>query len=340
LAKRPATIYTVADHAGVSIATVSRVDRGHPSVAGPTATRVKASMRTVGYRPNGAARALATRRHEAIGLVFPHLSGPYYAGVIVGLEEAASALGLNLLIVGTHGRGRAKELVSDLSRRVDGLVVMGRTVPDDVIAGLHDGGLPLVLLARPAVGSADVVRTENRRNAQALTRHLLEHGHRRIAFVGDPASSPDAAERWDGFVAAHVDRGLLAPIRPVVSAFREAEGRAAALEVLAVASRPTALFCANDEIAMGVYAAAAERRLSIPTDLAITGWDDIPVTRFLSPGLTTVRQPLAEIGALAARLVVERVAGSRKKPVSTVLPTEILIRSSCGCQPQGGIWQR
>jgi LacI family transcriptional regulator len=338
LGKRP-TIYTVADHAGVSIATVSRVDRGDPAVAEATATRVKASMRAVGYRPNSAARALATRRHGAIGLVFPHLSGSYYAGVILGLEEAASALGLNLFIVGTHGRGRAEALVIDLSRRVDGLVVMGRTVPDEVIARLHRDGLPLVLLARPPVGSSDVVRTENRRNAHALTSHLLEHGHRGIAFVGDPASSPDAAERWEGFVAAHVDRGLPSPIRPIVSAFREAEGRAAALEVLAAASRPTALFCANDEIAMGVYAAAAERRLSIPTDLAITGWDDLPVTRFLSPGLTTVRQPLAEIGALAARLVVERVAGSRKQPVSTVLPTEIMIRSSCGCRSQGGIWE-
>lgn len=297
-------------------------------------------MRVVGYRPNGAARALATRRHEAIGLVFPHLSGPYYAGVLLGLEEAASAHGLSLFIVGTHSRGRPEQLVADLSRRVDGLVVMGRTVPDAVIARLQRSGLPLVLLARPAVGSSDVVRTENRSSAQALTRHLLEHGHRRIAFVGDPASSPDAAERWDGFVAAHRNSGLPAPTRPVVSAFREVDGHAAVFALLSEASRPTALFCANDEIAMGVYAAAAERRLSIPNELAVTGWDDIPVARFLTPALTTVRQPLREIGAMAARLVVERVAASRKKPVSTVLPTEALIRSSCGCQPQGGTWQR
>jgi LacI family transcriptional regulator len=340
LGKRPPTIYTVADHAGVSIATVSRVDRGLPSVAGPTATRVKASMRTVGYRPNGAARALAMRRHGAIGLVFPHLSGPYYAGVLLGLEEAASARGMSLFIAGTHSRGRAEELVSELSRRVDGLVVMGRTVPDGVITRLQRTGLPLVLLARPAVGASDVVRTENHQSAQALTQHLLDHGHRRIAFVGDPGSSPDAGERWDGFVAAHLDRGLPAPARPVVSAFREGDGRAAALKALAARSTPTALFCANDEIAMGAYSAAAERRLAIPADLAVTGWDDIPVARYLTPGLTTVRQPLAEIGALAARLVVERVAGNRKKPISTVLPTEILIRSSCGCQPQGGTWQK
>jgi LacI family transcriptional regulator len=340
LGKRPPTIYTVADHAGVSIATVSRVDRGHPSVAVPTAKRVKASMRSVGYRPNGAARALAMQQQDAIGLVFPHLSGPYYAGVLEGVEAEATAHGVNLVIIGTHGRTKAAELVTGLSTRVDGLLVMGRTVGDDVIAALQRQRLSVVVLARPSVGFADLVRTENRESAQALTGHLIQHGHHQIAFVGDPASSPDAAERWDGFVAAHRDGGLPIPIRPVVSAFREVEGRAAALRVLATPSRPTALFCANDEIAMGAYAAAAELRLSIPSDLAVTGWDDIPVTRFLAPGLTTVRQPLAEMGALAARLVLERVAGSRKNPVSTVLPTEILIRSSCGCQPQGGTWQR
>ena len=338
MGKRPPTIYTVADHAGVSIATVSRVDRGHPSVAGPTAQRVKASMRTVGYRANGAARALATRRHEAIGLVFPHLSGPYYAGVILGLEEAASALGRNVVIVGTHGR--SEQLVSDLSRRVDGLVITGRTVPDALIVELQRSRLPVVVLARPAVGSSDVVRSENRQNAEALTRHLIEHGHRQIAFIGDPSSSPDAGERWDGFRAAHRNRTLPIPLRPVVSHFREEDGRAAALDALRMVPRPTAVFCANDEIAMGVYAAAAELRIAIPGDLAVTGWDDIPAARFLAPGLTTVRQPLAEMGALAARLVLERGGGSRKKPVSVVLPTEIMIRSSCGCRSQGGTWER
>jgi LacI family transcriptional regulator len=340
LGKRAPTIYTVADHAGVSIATVSRVERGHSSVAESTAKRVKASMRLVGYRPNGAARALAIQQQGAIGLVFPHLSGPYYAGVLQGVEAEATAHGLNLVIIGTHGRSKAAQLVTALSGRVDGLLVMGRTVGDDVIAALQRQRLPVVVLARPSVGLADVVRTENRESARGLAEHLIQHGHRQIAFIGDPASSPDAAERWDGFVAAHREGGLPIPIRPMVSAFREVEGRAAALRVLATPARPTALFCANDEIAMGAYTAAAELRLSIPTDLAVTGWDDIPVTRFLAPGLTTVRQPLAEIGAVAARLVVERVAGSRKKPVSTVLPTEILIRSSCGCQPQGGTWQR
>jgi LacI family transcriptional regulator len=338
MGKRVPTIYTVADHAGVSIATVSRVDRGHPSVADPTARRVRASMQSVGYRPNGAARALAMQRHGAIGLVFPQMSGPYYTGVIVGLEEAAAGLGQGVYIVGTQGRVRPEQLVTDLSRRVDGLVLTGRTVPDELIAELQRQRLPVVLLARTAVGASDVVRTENTRSAQRLTAHLIEHGHKTIAFIGDPDSSPDTAERWDGFLKAHRRARAGAPKSPELSALRETEGRATATRLLGSRARPTALFCANDEIAMGAYAAAAELGLKIPADVAVTGWDDIPVARFLNPGLTTVRQPLTEIGAVAARLLAERVNGSRRHASTTVLPTEIIIRSSCGCQPQGGIW--
>ncbi len=328
------TIYTVADHAGVSIATVSRVDRGSPSVADPTAKRVRASMQEVGYRPNGAARALAMQRHDAIGLVFPHLSGPYYSGVILGLEAAAAALGQAVYIVGTQGRNHPEQLVTDLGSRVDGLVIAGRTIPDEAIRQLQRLRLPLVLLARNAVGTADAIRTENRRNAERLTSHLLQHGHRTIAFVGDPESSPDAMERWEGFRAAHQHLRRRVPNAPVRSAFGEAEGQQAAREVLQEAKRPNALFCANDEIALGAYRAAADLGLSIPTDIAITGWDDIALARLLSPGLTTVRQPVTEIGAEAARLLMERVNGSRRVGSTTVLPTEMTIRSSCGCESQ------
>jgi LacI family transcriptional regulator len=332
LGKRPATIYTVADDAGVSIATVSRVAWGHSSVAEPTVRRVREAMRRTGYRPNGAARALATQRHGAIGLVFPHLSGPYYAAVLQGVEAEATAQGVNLAIIGTHGRGQAAELVTELGYRVDGLLVMGRTIDDRLIADLQAQRLAVVVVSRPGVGRADIVCTENRESAAALAVHLIEHGHRQIAFIGDPGSSPDAGERWEGFRAAHRERGLAVPMRPVISPFREVEGRSAALQALATPSRPTALFCANDEIAMGAYAAAAELGLTIPTDVAITGWDDIPVARLLAPRLTTVRQPMAEIGERATRLLLERIGAKRQRPLSIVLPTEIIIRSSCGCQ--------
>ena len=250
------TIYTVADDAGVSIATVSRVERGLKSVADPTARRVRASMERVGYRPNGAARALAMQRHDAIGLVFPQLSGPYYSGVLLGLEETAAERGQSLYVVGTQGRKHADQLVTDLSSRVDGLVIAGRTVPDQVIRELSRKHLPVVLFARKGVGTALAVRSENRRNAELLTRHSCSTAMA-IAFIGDPESSPDAMERWQGSRGAHqqVDSPgasrSVSRLRPIACAFGESEGHGAALRLLKGRSRPSALLCASDEIAMG-----------------------------------------------------------------------------------------
>jgi len=326
----------VANDAGVSIATVSRVMRGDDRVRPETVERVLASARAVGYRLNGAARALATLRHDTIGVVFPNLSGPYYAGVILGLEQAANALGQSVLIAGTQGRLGSEALVLDLATKVDGLVLFGRTVPDALVSELEARQVPVVLLARPQIAGASTVRAENRHSAEALAGHLIEHGHRRTAFIGDPSSSPDADERWEGYLAAHTSAGIEPAARPYACAFTEAEGQHVARLVLTRQSRPTALFCANDEIAMGAYAAAAEAGLQVPEELAITGWDDIPVARLLAPPLTTVRQPLAELGALAAQLlqdrVRDRVEGLGGEPVTALLPTEVVFRVSCGCE--------
>ncbi|HEY7202153.1 MAG TPA: LacI family DNA-binding transcriptional regulator [Candidatus Dormibacteraeota bacterium] len=328
----------MASHAGVSIATVSRVLGGDPRVRPRTVERVLESARAVGYRLNGAARALATRRHGSIGVVFPNLSGPYYAGVILGLEETANAVGCSVLIAGTHGRGGSEDLVRELATKVDGLVLFGRTVPDGLVAELVGRRVPVVLLARPQAASAITVRAENRRSAGALTAHLLGHGHERIAFIGDPGSSPDADERWTGYRDAHLAAGMGAPAEPDVCAFREADGHRAARLALSRRPAPTALLCASDEIAMGAYAAAAELRLSVPGDVAITGWDDIPVARFLSPPLTTVRQPLTELGTRAATLLLAAIDGEGGAGEETgegavaTLATRIVIRGSCGCE--------
>jgi LacI family transcriptional regulator len=309
-------------------------------VAETTRQRVLAAIADLGYQPSPVGRSLAEGRHGATGVVFPDLSGPYYSEVILGYEDQAAADGHSVLILGTHGREQAEEMVRDLAARVDGLVIMGRTIPDEAVVALDAAGIPLVLLARPPVGLADAIRSENRESALGLTEHLLDHGHTRIAFIGDPASSPDAAERWLGFCAAFERHGLPRPDDPVRSSFREREGNAAAGRVLDTAAsqapglggRPTALVCANDEIALGAYGACHERGLRIPDDVAVTGWDDIPMGRFVSPALTTVRQPLRELGARAARRLLERIRGDRPGPVHEVLPTALVVRASCGCQ--------
>ena len=330
--KRPPTIYEVAKRAGVSIATVSRVHRNADLVSPATQERVRRAIAELEYRPSPLGRSLAGGRHDATGIVFPDLSGPYYSAVILGYEEASAAEGQSVLILGTHGRHASAAQVLDLAGRVDGLVLFGRTVDDDVVAALDRRHVPLVLLARPGTGAADSVRVENRASARALTAHLIEHGYRRIAFLGDRGASPDVAERWKGFADAHRSAGRGTPWRPAVACgFREADGRAAAAELLGGIDPPEAIVCANDEIAMGVLLAARAAGINVPDDLAVTGWDDIPAARHVAPPLTTVRQPMTDVGRRAAELLRDRITTHRTEPLHDVLPTELVVRSSCGC---------
>jgi LacI family transcriptional regulator len=328
--RRGATIYEVARHAGVSIATVSRVHRSAHLVSPATRERVDRAVAELGYRPSRLGRSLARGHHDATGIVFPDLSGPYYSAVILGYEEVSAAEDQSVLILATHGRPASGRQVLDLADRVDGLVLFGRTVGDEVLEELERRHVPVVLLARPMLGSADSIRAENRSTARALTEHLIEHGYRRIAFIGDPDGSPDAAERWEGFVDAHRAAGQ-EPADLVRSGFRTADGLVAASSLLEAAQPPDAVMCANDEIAMGVLEAARAARITIPEDLAITGWDDIPAARHLAPPLTTVRQPMLHLGRRAAELLRDRISTHRGEPLHELLPTEMVIRSSCGC---------
>lgn len=328
---KSATIYSVARRAGVSIATVSRVQSGADRVSPDTRARVERAIEELGYRPNRLARGLAKRQHGATGIVFPDLSGPYYAEVILGYEEEVVSRGESLLILGTHDRSGSNELVLDLAGRVDGLLIMARTVSDDIVRGLEADGVPVVLLGRPPVRRTPAVRAANTESAIELVEHLLRaHGHRHVAFIGDPALSPDVSERWEGFVQAHRRSGMR-PRDPERCAFREGEDFDVARAVLAARQRPTALVCANDEMAIGACGAAEELGLRVPADVAVTGWDDIPLARILPFPLTTVRQPMRELGARAAQLLFERIDGSGPAR-NVVLATEFVVRASCGCK--------
>jgi len=329
----PANIYAVADRAGVSIATVSRVQNANGPVSPVTRDRVLRVIDEMGYTPNGSGRALAVRRHDAIGIVFPDLSGPYYSEVILGCERATVEATQSLYILATHARANSDELVLDLVSRVDGLILTGRTVDDDVVRRLRDRGLPVVLLARPPVDDAPSVRAESLRPAIEVTTHVFQHGHRQLAFIGDPAASPDAEERWRGFALAHADAGVPGPAAPVAAAFGETAGREAA--EAALDSGATALVCADDELALGAYGAVRARGLRVPEDIAVTGWDDIQLARFVSPSLTTVRQPMRVLGATAAQLLFELIAD--EAPSSVVLSSDVVVRASCGCEPPSDI---
>lgn len=327
--RRP-SIYTVAERAGVSIATVSRVLNNTQPVAPETRARVLAAADELDWQPNRLARGLAGERLGAVGLVFPELVGGYVPNIVLGFEERAVEADVGVLVLGTHGRPTAERMASDLAEHVDGLVVMDRTITDEAVRRLDAQGTPIVLLARPPLDAVPAIRSENLETADELTTHLLDvHGHRRLAFVGDPDSAPDLQQRWDGFVLAHRRARAAPPDKPVRTGFSPDDGYSAAATLLAGPEPPTGIVCANDELASGVANCARDRGLQLGVGLALTGWDDSPIGRALPAPLTTVHQPVCELGRRAAEALFHRIQGGTTP--SEVLRSRVVIRRSCGC---------
>jgi LacI family transcriptional regulator len=320
------TIRDVAERAGVSIATVSRVMRDADKVRPATRERVSRAIAELQYTPSQLGRQLAERRYAANGIVFPDLSGPYFAEVVLGYEDVAAELGRSVLILSTHGRDAAPAMVEEMAGRCDGLVILGRTVPDEVVERLARRHIPVVLLARSPIEGVDSVKAENTRSAVRLAEHVTDRGARRIAFVGDPEGSADVAERWAGVEqAVHAARGVdLSLLR--TGAFGEADGASVARQVRAAGDLPDAFVCANDELALGLMGQLRQAGVDVPGQVLVTGWDDVMAARYA--GLTTVRQPMRELGATAARLLDELITGSRTEPRHEVLPTELVVRAS------------
>lgn len=320
------TIRDVARQAGVSIATVSRVLHDSPSVRPATAERVRQVAAELEFVPSQLGRQLAERRHTANGIVFPDLSGPYYAEVVLGYEAVAAELGRSVLILSTNGRTDADSAVLEMAQRCDGLVLLGRTVGDDTVERLAKRGVKLVLVARPMIAAADSVNAENRRSAVALAEHLVERGATRLTFVGDPEATSDVAERWSGLQEGFRGSALTLLAPHPQGGFDEDAGERIAVQALHDGDLPDAFVCANDELALGLMARLQREGIDVPGDVMVTGWDDVMAARYA--GLTTVRQPMRELGGTAARLLDELIVGSRDTPRHELLMTELVTRNS------------
>ncbi|QZY28342.1 LacI family DNA-binding transcriptional regulator [Nocardioides coralli] len=327
------TIRDVARHAGVSIATVSRVMRDSAAVRPDTRDRVIDAARELEFVPSQLGRQLAERRYAANGIVFPDLSGPYYAEVVLGYENVAAELRRSVLILSTQGRPDADLAVREMADRCDGLVVLGRTVSDEVVEQLAARGTRIVLVARPPIGEIDSVNADNRDSAVALGEHLVAGGARSITFVGDPDTSPDVAERWEGLKRAAGATGAVVDLVPVDD-LGEHAGAAAASRLLDrqdTTPLPDALACANDELALGLLHRLREAGVDVPGEVQVSGWDDVMAARYAD--LTTVRQPMRELGATAARALDAVITGGRVGPVHELLPTQLVVRGSTAVRP-------
>ncbi|MER7893168.1 LacI family DNA-binding transcriptional regulator [Micromonospora sp. NPDC094482] len=335
------TVREIARLAGVSVATVSRVSNGTGQVSEEMRRRVLEAIEQHGYRPDHLGRALAARRHGALGLVFPGLSGPYFTELIQGFESEAVPARASVHILCTHLREDSDDQVLEMARRVDGVAVIGGTISDPALLRLAEM-VPVVVLAGRGPETVPSVSVDNEPAMTRLTRHLLvDHGLRRLSFVGNPDGSPDISDRWAGFRAAHRELDLTPPAEPLRVAMQQPDGVLAAEQLFRdPATAPQAVVCANDEIALGALVGALGRGLRVPEDVVITGFDDAPMAALVSPPLTTVRQPVRDLAAEAARLILAAVdAPGAPAPDSIVLPTDFVVRRSCGCPaeaPTGG----
>ena len=329
-----ANIKDVAREAGVSVATVSRVFNDSELVSDDTRRLVRDVAGRLKYWPNGAARSLITSRTHAIGVLLPDLYGDFFSELIRGIDLAARDEGFHLLVSGSHADTLALvAALRSMRGRIDGLVVMAPDV--DGAAAIRDaaGEAPVVVIDPGASdASCDTISIANQDGAFRTVRHLVGLGHRRIATVTGPSRNMDAQQRVAGYRAALAQADIAHDMALEVEGdFTEPSGYRAVETLLALSPRPTAVFFANDYMAIGALAALSSAGLRVPEDIAIAGFDDIAMARYLTPALTTVHVDLIDIGARAIRRLLEIKDGtSGDAPRHEVVGTELIVRRSCG----------
>ena len=334
-----ATIKDVAREAKVSVASVSRALNGTGGVTAATEQRIREVAARLRYVPHGAARSLITRRTHTVGALMPDLHGEFFSELIRGIDLEARSHGLHLLVSSSHdGADDAAAALRAMQGRVDGIVILSSPGVDaDFLKANLPDGLPSVLLNSDVKsGAAAVLNIDNFAGTYAMVRHLVGLGHTGIAFVSGPKDNFDARQREAGFRAAMAKLAPDAPLRIVSGNFSESSGYLAGRELLAAKTRPQAVFAANDMMAVGCLQAFKEAGLDVPGDIALAGFDDIPIARYVTPPLSTVRVRIAELGKNAMDLLADLMdrPGSSAASVHT-LGCDIVVRESCGAHRGG-----
>jgi LacI family transcriptional regulator len=334
--KRPPTISDVARQAGVSIATVSRVLNSSPLVTSDTAERVQAVIRQLSFVPHATARGLASRKTRTLGLVLPAIGREYFSPLLRGIETEARQAGYHLLIEIMETPDATRPYLRGLGEHnTDGLVVFTDSVEDRELLRLHKNNFPMVLLHQTPPDGIDipVISIENKLSAQKIVEHLIEiHNCRRIAFLRGEEGHEDSIWREKGYREALKNHDI--PFDPSLVAsggFDHDKAREAIKQMLMDGIGFDAIFTGDDDAATGVLAALHKAGKHVPQDVAVVGFDDAPFSRYLTPSLTTVRAPTEEVGRTAIRQLLKILQAEQAEPL-ILLPTELVIRSSCGCQ--------
>jgi LacI family transcriptional regulator len=332
MARTNVTIKDVAREASVSVATVSRALNGHENVAEGVRKHVTEIANRLRYQPHAAARSLSSRRTQTIGVVLPDLYGEFFSELIRGIDAVARARRQHLLVSSYHGHPEEQgEALRAMRGRVDGLLVLS---PYADRPGFLTDNLPTAL---PAVlinthlpdATYPVLSIDNFGGASAMVKHLAEAGHKRIAFICGPEDNFDASERLRGYRTALAQHLPDAQAIELPGDFDESSGYEAGKRILASKQRPDAVFAANDMMALGCLYAFNEAGVKVPADVALAGFDDIPLARFVHPTLTTMRVSIAELGGLALTRLLQSIESEESQPstLQTLVP-ELIVRES------------
>ena len=340
--KARTTIIDVAAAAKVHPSTVSRVLTGHTgtTIRPATRQRILAASDRLGYRPSALARSLRLQRTLTLGMLVPDITNPFFSSIIKGAEDAARERGYNLILCNSEDEPEREAMYLRVlrDRQVDGLLIASSQMADVTIAELREEVFPFVLLNRATERADDLaVVVDNYSAALGVAAHLADLGHRRVGHIAGPQNTTTGVERREGYRAGVLAFGLADEPGLVVeaAAFSE-EGGDHALEImLAGSARPTAVFAANDLIAIGMLQRLRRIGTRVPGDLSIVGFNDIPMAGLLEPALTTVRVPQLDMGVAGANLLIDRVEGRPIGQVRVTLPTELVVRASSAAPVAG-----
>lgn len=331
------TIRDVARAAKVSVATVSRALNGHDNVTEAVRRRVLAVANELRYSPHHAARSLSSRRTHTIGVVLPDIHGEFFSELMRGIDQVARESGLHLLVSSYHGHPEEQAAALRAMRgRVDGMLVMSPHTGDLDAIGDHLAALPTVLINSQPIDSGQIaLGIDNYGGARRMVEHLLACGHRRIAFIAGPPNNFDAHERLRGYRDALSEADPAAEPIVLPGDFSEASGHLAGQQLLASAARPQAVFAANDMMALGCLYALNQAGVRVPQDIALAGFDDIPLARYVMPSLTTMQVNIAELGAHAMRVLLDVYAGEDVHAALAPLVPELIVRESSAASAAG-----
>lgn len=334
---RNLTINDVAREAGVSKTTVSRVLNTPEKVAEATRKRVLEVIEERNYRPNSLARALTIRRTGIVGVIVSDITNSFYSVMVRNIEEVCRMHQYYIFLCNTNGRPEEEDFYirSLLEKKVDGMILASTQMDSQSLELLQNTSIPFIFVSRLPKNRecCDYVMVDNILGGHMATQYLLSLGHRRIAYLGGRWETSSNLDRFEGYKKALLEKGLSVKEQYIYCGDFTMEGgyREGIKMLSSETERPTAVFCANDNMAIGLIEACRERKIRIPEDLSVVGFDNIPLSSFRSIQLTTVSQSIAEMGALSGKIIIDKISNFEKRALrhQVVFPPKLVIRKTC-----------